>query len=98
MRSPTGECPSSAGSWAAWLHSRSRWAPAIALGAQLSWLALYLAIAKPLNERITAAVRAGTGSAEARVWQARWETILVPRSLLMTVALCALLLAIVRAR
>jgi hypothetical protein len=33
-------------------------------------------------------------SADARQWQSRWESVLIARSLLMTVALLALLLAI----
>jgi Domain of unknown function (DUF1772) len=76
------------------LAPASRLLAGAALAAQLVWLAVYFAVAKPLNTKMSAAARAGTSSADARGWQARWETVLVPRSLLMAVALVALLLAV----
>jgi hypothetical protein len=72
----------------------SRVATGTAVTAQLVWLAIYLARAKPVNAKMTNAVRTGIAPADARQWQSRWESVLIPRSLLMTVALLALLLAI----
>ena len=76
----------------------SRAAACTALAAQLLWLAIYLKVNKPLNAKMTGAARAGVASPEGRSWQERWEAALLPRSLLMGVALVALLLAITRAR
>lgn len=64
----------------------------IALVTQLVWLALYVAIAKPINERMAAAAQTGE-PCDARELQARWESILVPRSILLGIALAALLLS-----
>ena len=72
----------------------SRLATGAAVAAQLIWLAIYLVRAKPVNTKMADAVRNGIAPAEARQWQSRWESVLIPRSLLMTVALLALLLAI----
>lgn len=66
---------------------------AISLAAQLAWLALYFTIARPINERMTSAVRTGE-SIEVRQLQARWESILIARSALMAIAQGALLLAL----
>ena len=77
------------------LAPTSRAAAFTALGAQLLWLAVYLTINKPVNVRMTDAARAGVSSSDGRSWQKRWESALIPRSLLMAVALVALLLAIV---
>jgi NAD(P)H-hydrate repair Nnr-like enzyme with NAD(P)H-hydrate dehydratase domain len=79
------------------LAPTSRAAACTALGAQLLWLAVYLKVNKPLNARMTEAARAGISSSEGRRWQKRWESALIPRSLLMAIALVALLLAIVNA-
>jgi hypothetical protein len=72
----------------------ARAAAVTALLAQLMWLALYLLRAKPLNARMTKAAREHVATADARTWQVRWESVLIPRSLLMALALLALLLAI----
>jgi hypothetical protein len=69
---------------------------AIALVAQLVWLALYLTIAKPINAQMIAAMRTGTGAPDARALQTRWESILVPRSVLLGTALCSLLLVLTK--
>jgi hypothetical protein len=42
------------------------------------------------------AMRTGTGSPDARALQTRWESILVPRSILLGIALCTLLLALTK--
>jgi hypothetical protein len=72
----------------------SRVATGTAVMAQLVWLAIYLARAKPVNAKMAEAARTGSAPTDARQWQSRWESVLIPRSLLMTVALLALLLAI----
>jgi hypothetical protein len=72
----------------------SRVATSTAVTAQLVWLAIYLARAKPVNARMADAVRKGIAPADARQWQSSWESVLIPRSLLMMVALLALLFAI----
>src|SRR5262245_52134096 len=67
---------------------------AISLVAQLFWLALYLRVAKPINAQMIATTRSGTAAPDARALQTRWESILVPRSILLGIALCMLLLAL----
>jgi hypothetical protein len=79
------------------LAPSSRVAALTALGAQILWIAVYLTVNKPVNARMTDAARAGGSSSEGRSWQKRWESALIPRSLLMAVALVALLFAIVSA-
>jgi hypothetical protein len=69
----------------------------VALGAQLLWLVLYLTIAKPLNARMTIAARDKTTPRESRDWQTRWDSILVPRAVLMGVALIGAVLTFARA-
>lgn len=71
----------------------SRAGAAAALVAQLAWLGLYLTIAKPINAQLIAAQATGA-SADVRDLQTRWESILVPRSLLLGIALTALMLTL----
>jgi hypothetical protein len=66
--------------------------------AQLIWLAIYFKVSKPLNAKMADAARTGTAPSDGSGWQARWEAVLLPRSLLMGLALLALLLAIAGAR
>ena len=66
------------------------------LGAQLLFLALYLAIAKPINEQMVSAMRRGNESHNARALQSRWESILIYRSTLLGIALGTLLVALTR--
>ncbi len=80
------------------LIARARVATSTALAAQLLWLAIYAKVNKPLNAKMTEAARAGSALPDARGWQRHWESALVPRSLLMGIALVALLLTIVLAR
>lgn len=69
---------------------------AVSLAAQLLFLALYSAFAKPINVQMISAMRTGTGSNDARALQVRWESILVYRSILLGIALCTLLLALTK--
>jgi hypothetical protein len=83
------------------LMPSARLATSIALAAQLLWLAIYAKINKPLNAKMIEAARAGSAlpdARDARGWQKHWESALVPRSLLMGIALVALLLTVVLAR
>jgi hypothetical protein len=68
---------------------------ALSLVAQLVWLALYLTIAKPINARMIAGL-SGAESPGVRALQTRWESILVPRSILLGGALGGLLLALTK--
>jgi hypothetical protein len=76
----------------------ARVAVSTALAAQLLWLAIYATVNKPLNTKMTEAARAGGFFADARGWQEHWESALPARSLLMGIALVALLVTIVAAR
>jgi hypothetical protein len=68
----------------------------VSLGSQLLWLALYLAIAKPINEQMVSAMRSGNEFHDARALQSRWDSILIYRSTLMGIALGTMLLALTR--
>jgi hypothetical protein len=76
----------------------ARIAASTALAAQLLWLAVYAKVNKPVNVKMAEAARSGVAIPEARGWQERWESALLPRSLLMGIALVALLVVIVRLR
>ena len=76
----------------------ARVAASTALAAQLLWLAVYAKVNKPVNVKMAEAARSGGAFPEARGWQKHWESALVPRSLLMGVALVALLAAVVGLR
>ena len=69
---------------------------AASLAAQLLFLALYSRFAKPINVQMISALRTGAESHAARALQVRWESILVYRSILLGIALCALLLALTK--
>jgi len=69
-------------------------AAAIALVLLLVWLAMFARISAPINKVLTAAALAGEVPADARSLQARWESIIVLRSVLLGLAillLCATL-------
>jgi hypothetical protein len=76
----------------------ARVAVCTALAAQLLWLAIYAKVNKPVNAKMTEAARAGGFFPDARGWQKHWESALLPRSLLMGIALVALLVTIAGAR
>ena len=77
----------------------AHWAPAIAAGAALVvllvWLVLYLRISAPINRQLTAAAEAGQLLPNGRVLQAKWDRIIDIRALLQGVALAALCVALV---
>lgn len=75
---------------------QGRIAFAVSLAAQLLWLVLYTSVAKPINARMTSGMGNGISPAEARSLQTRWESILVPRTVLLTIALGSLLLALAK--
>jgi len=69
-------------------------AAAIALVLLLVWLVMFARISAPINKVLTAAALAGEVPADARSLQARWESIIVLRSVLLGLAillLCATL-------
>jgi Domain of unknown function (DUF1772) len=65
-------------------------AAAVALVCMLAWLRLYLHVAAPINRALTAAATAHETPDNARQLQARWDSIITPRALLMGVAVAGL--------
>lgn len=77
----------------------AHWAQAIAAGAALVllviWLVLYTQISAPINKQLTAAADAGQALANVRALQAKWDSIIDARAALQglaVVALCAVLM------
>ncbi|AYF73481.1 DUF1772 domain-containing protein [Nocardia yunnanensis] len=66
-------------------------AAAVALAALLTWLALYVKIAKPINTAQTTAAQTGVIPPNARALQSKWDSILNTRVALQLLALAALL-------
>jgi hypothetical protein len=67
----------------------------LALGAQVIHLVLYFGGAKPVNAALTAAAQRGASLPDARQLQRRWDSVILPRALLLGVALvCLALIAI----
>ena len=62
----------------------------IAFIAMLAWLRLYLHVAAPVNRALTAAAVAGVTPANSRSLQARWDSVITPRALLMAIAVAGL--------
>jgi len=65
-------------------------AAGIALIAMLTWLGLYLRVAAPINRALTAAAVAHVTPGNARSLQARWDSIITGRALLMAAAVAGL--------
>ncbi|WP_067568624.1 DUF1772 domain-containing protein [Nocardia acidivorans] len=65
-------------------------AAGVAVLALVSWLGVYVRVAKPINTAQTAAARSGVIPANARALQDRWESVLPLRVGLQAVALAAL--------
>lgn len=65
-------------------------AAGIALIAMLTWLALYLRVAAPINRTLTAAAIAHVTPGNARALQLRWDSIITTRALLMAAAVAGL--------
>lgn len=79
----------------AWSRAAFSWTLS-AIAAQLLWLVVYRRVAAPVNAELTRHARAGSLPADARALQARWDSVIVARVLLMGAALVALVVAIGR--
>lgn len=64
----------------------------VAFGALLIHLALYVRVSKPVNAALTAAADRGVSLTDARQLQRRWDSVIVPRALLLSLALLCLAL------
>jgi hypothetical protein len=67
-----------------------------AVAAQVLWIVVYRMVAAPVNAELTRHARAGSVPADARALQARWDSVIVVRVLLMGIAVVALAAALVR--
>ena len=67
-----------------------------AVAAQVLWIVVYRSVAAPVNAELTRHARAGSVPPDARALQARWDSVIVARVLLMGVAVVALAAALVR--
>jgi len=67
-----------------------------AVAAQVAWIVVYRRVAAPVNAELTRLARAGSVPSDARALQARWESVIVARVLLMGYAVIALAAALVR--
>jgi hypothetical protein len=65
-------------------------AAGVALVCMLAWLRLYLHVAAPINRALTVAALAHETPDNVRQLQARWDSIITPRALLMGVAVAGL--------
>ncbi|OBK17181.1 DUF1772 domain-containing protein [Mycobacterium asiaticum] len=76
----------------------ARWTPAIAAGAAVLllsiWLVLYTRVSAPINRRLTVAAVAGQPLANGRVLQAKWDQVIGARAVLQGLALLALCLVL----
>ncbi|MEU4599094.1 DUF1772 domain-containing protein [Nocardia sp. NPDC023988] len=70
-------------------------AAGLAVAALLTWLALYVRIAKPINSRQTAAALSGIIPTDARALQDKWDSILKYRVTLQFTAIAALCTALI---
>ena len=69
-----------------------------AVAAQVLWIVVYRRVAAPVNAELTRRARAGAVPTDARALQARWDSVIVARVLLMGFAMVALVAALVRIR
>ena len=76
--------------WAVRGSSAGAIAAGIAVAALIAWLGLYLRVAAPINRALTAAAIAHVTPGNARALQARWDSVIIPRALLMAVAVAGL--------
>jgi hypothetical protein len=76
----------------------AHWTQAIAAGAALIllliWLALYTQVSAPINRQLTAAADAGQPLPNGRALQAKWDSIISGRAMLQGLALAALCVAL----
>lgn len=70
-------------------------AAGITVAALLTWLALYVLIAKPINSQQTAAALSGIIPADARALQDKWDSILKYRITLQFIAVAGLCAALI---
>jgi hypothetical protein len=77
----------------------AHWAQAIAAGAALVllliWLVLYVRVSAPINRQLTAAADAGVTLPNGRVLQAQWDRIIGARAALQGLAVAALCVVLV---
>jgi hypothetical protein len=76
----------------------AHWAQAIAAGAALVlllvWLVLYTQVSAPINRQLTAAADASQPLPNGRVLQAKWDSIIGARAMLQGLAAAALCVAL----
>ncbi|MGY0497620.1 DUF1772 domain-containing protein [Nocardia sp. FBN12] len=70
-------------------------AAGITVAALLTWLALYVRIAKPINSQQTAAALSGIIPADARALQDKWDSMLKYRVTLQFIAIAGLCAALI---
>jgi hypothetical protein len=72
----------------------AHWAQAIAAGAALVlllvWIVLYTQVSAPINRQLTAAADAGQSLPEGRALQAKWDRVIGARAMLQGLAVAAL--------
>jgi hypothetical protein len=86
-----------AGALASLAFSRVSWPWALsAVAAQVLWIVVYRSVAAPVNAELTRHVRSGLVPVNARALQARWDSVIVLRVVLMGLAVVALAGALVR--
>ena len=86
-----------AGALASLAFSRVSWPWALsAVAAQVLWIVVYRSVAAPVNAELTRHARAHSVPTDARAIQARWDSVIVARVLLMTFAVIALAAALVQ--
>ena len=85
------------GTLASIAFSRASWLWALsAVAAQVVWIVVYRSVAAPVNAELTRQARAHSVPTDARALQARWDSVIVARVLLMGFAVVALAAALVR--
>ena len=85
------------GALASIAFSRVSWLWALsAVAAQALWIVVYQRVAAPVNAELTRQARAHSVPTDARALQARWDSVIVARVLLMGFAVVALAAALVR--
>ena len=85
------------GAFASIAFSRVSWLWALsAVAAQVLWIVVYQSVAAPVNAELTRQARAHSVPTDARALQARWDSVIVARVLLMGFAVVALAGALVR--
>ncbi len=85
------------GALASIAFSRISWLWALsAVAAQVVWIVVYRSVAAPVNAELTRQARAHSVPTDARALQARWDSVIVARVLLMGFAVVALAAALVR--